>query len=149
MLTKCQGSRLLAAHTEISAEIEVAIARLQGEKWAKIQKTMEDKGTMEKYPSLFLQKKYEELSTNPEAVAAAGEADKSDTNADTASDGEVGTATEVKNGGKEKGVGDGKGVKDVAKRGGKKDIKMEDAAAIGENNDDEEGHLSEAVAEEI
>ena len=53
----------MAAKAEIEDEFVDYVARFNSDKWAKIQKAMEAKGTTEKYPSLFLQKKAEEIST--------------------------------------------------------------------------------------
>ena len=70
-----QGTRLTTAYAEINSEIESTIARLQAQKWARIQELMRIKGSKEKYPSAFLQKKYEELLENPKPISAGKDHD--------------------------------------------------------------------------
>ena len=68
-----QATRLLSAKAEIELEFTEYIAKFNQDKWAKVQKAMEAKGTTDKYPSLFLQKKFEELSAAGVVASAAAD----------------------------------------------------------------------------
>lgn len=60
-----KDSRLLDAETDVMLDLNAAIVKIQAEKWNRVQKVMEEKGSKEKYPAAFLEKMWKELMANP------------------------------------------------------------------------------------